>query len=125
MFVGVFNHTQDFQEAMAEFSQLYPVEILQEMLNGSLSNPSLNISSLLPSGLAYTDPQFFHDQASNITSTTQARPSLPLVYTKEHLRCQKVSTVITCTCYRQQPCVISQELLPHCDTCNAKCHLQL
>ncbi|CAL5221153.1 g3292 [Coccomyxa viridis] len=68
---GVFNQTQDFQEAMAEFSQLYPVEILQEMLNGSLSNPSFNISSLLPAGLAYTDPQFFHNQASNISSTTQ------------------------------------------------------
>ncbi len=79
MLAGVFNQTQDFQEAMAEFSQLYPVEILQEMLNGSLSNPSFNISSLLPAGLAYTDPQFFHNQASNISSTTQVHPGLFLV----------------------------------------------
>ena len=71
MHAGVFNQTQDFQELMAEFSQLYPVEILQELLNGTLTNPSFNISSLLPSGLAFTDPQFFHDQASNISSTTQ------------------------------------------------------
>ena len=71
MHAGVFNQTQDFQELMGEFSQLYPVEVLQEMLNGSLSNPDFNISALLPSGLAYTDPQFFHNQASNISSTTQ------------------------------------------------------
>ena len=41
---------------MAEFSQLYPVEILETFLNGSLHNPAFNISSLLPSGIAYKDP---------------------------------------------------------------------
>ena len=71
MRAGAFNQTQDFQELVAEFSQLYPVVILQELLNGTLTNPSFNISSLLPSGLAFTDPQFFHDQAANISSTTQ------------------------------------------------------
>ena len=74
MLAGAFNQTQDFQEAIAEFSQLYPVEILQELLNGTLSNPSFNLSSLLPAGLAYTDPKFFHDQASNISSSTQVHP---------------------------------------------------
>ena len=78
MLAGVFNKTQDFQEAMAEFSQLYPVKILQELLNGTLSNPGFNISSLLPAGLAYTDPHFFHSEASNITSTTQVCPRLPV-----------------------------------------------
>ena len=71
MHVGAFNQSQDSQELLAEFSQLYPVEILQAVLNGSLNNPSFNISSLLPSGLAYTDPEFFHNQAANVTSTLQ------------------------------------------------------
>ena len=56
---------------MAEFSQLYPVEILETFLNGSLHNPDFNISSLLPSGIAYKDPKFFDDSGSNITSSLQ------------------------------------------------------
>lgn len=56
---------------MAEFSQLYPVEILETFLNGSLHNPAFNISSLLPSGIAYKDPKFFDDSGSNITSSLQ------------------------------------------------------
>ena len=56
---------------MTEFSQLYPIEILETFLNGSLHNPDFNISSLLPSGIAYKDPKFFDDSGSNITSSLQ------------------------------------------------------
>ena len=85
MHAGAFNQTQDAQELMAEFSQLYPVEILQAVLNGSLNNPSFSVLSLLPSGLAYTDPKFFHDQAANVTSTLQA------CFRSEHAR-------VSCSC---------------------------
>ena len=68
---GIFNHTQDYEELVAEFSQLYPVEILETFLNGSLHNPGFNISALLPSGIAYKDPKFFDDTGSNITSSLQ------------------------------------------------------
>lgn len=74
----MFNQSQDFIELVNEFSQLYPVEVLQEVLNGSLSNPNFNITSLLPSGVSYTDPKFFHDQASNISSSLQVRSAAAL-----------------------------------------------
>ena len=70
---GIFNRTQDYEELVTEFSQLYPVEVLETFLNGSLHKPDFNISSLLPSGIAYKDPKFFDDSGSNITSSLQVR----------------------------------------------------
>ena len=70
---GAFNLTQDWEELAQEYSQLYPVEILQAVLNGSLNDPSFDVTSLLPSGVSFQDPMFFDDQASNVSSTLQVR----------------------------------------------------
>ena len=73
MHAGAFNLTQDWEELAQEFSMLYPVETLQAVLNGSLNNPSFDVSSLLPSGVSFQDPKFFDDQAVNVSSTLQVR----------------------------------------------------
>lgn len=68
---GVFNLTGDLQALADEYTQLYPVEVLQQVLSRSLSNPDFDVSSLLPSGVSFMDPQFFHDQAVNVSSSLQ------------------------------------------------------
>ncbi|CAL5229145.1 g12419 [Coccomyxa viridis] len=68
---GAFNQTQDWEELAQEFTQLYPVEIMQSILNGSLNDPDFDVSSLLPSGVSFQDPMFFDDQGFNVSSTLQ------------------------------------------------------
>jgi hypothetical protein len=65
---GVFNKTQDWEELLTEFSHLYPVEVLKTLLDGSLKDPDFDVTSLLPSGVAFSDPEFFNDAASNVSS---------------------------------------------------------
>lgn len=68
---GAFNLTQDWEELAQEFTQLYPVEITQSIVNGSLNDPNFDVSSLLPSGVSFQDPMFFDDQGFNVSSTLQ------------------------------------------------------
>ena len=74
---GAFNLTQDWEELAQEFTQLYPVEITQAVLNGSLNDPNFDVSSLLPSGVSFKDPLFFDDEAFNVSSTLQVRTARP------------------------------------------------
>ena len=76
---GAFNLTQDWEELQDEFQQLYPVAVLQAALNGSLHDPSFNLSALLPSGVSFQDPLFFDDQGFNVSSQTQARIEFAMV----------------------------------------------
>lgn len=73
---GAFNATQDWEELAEEYSQLYPVEVTQALLNGSFHDPDFDVSSLLPSGVSFTDPEFFNDMGSNVSSTLQVRGCL-------------------------------------------------
>ena len=68
---GAYNATQDWEELAEEYSQLYPVEVTQALLNGSFHDPDFDVSSLLPSGVSFTDPEFFNDMGSNVSSTLQ------------------------------------------------------
>ncbi len=79
MHAGLLNATQDWQELVEEFSQLYPAQILEAAFNGSLKDPDFDVSSLLPSGVSFQDPEFFDDQGFNVSSTTQ-------VVTRMHMR---------------------------------------
>jgi hypothetical protein len=68
---GAFNASQDCEELLSEASQLYPVEVLKALLDSSLKDPDFDFTSLLPSGVAFTDPQFYSNTAVNVSSTLQ------------------------------------------------------
>ena len=87
MRAGAFNLSQDWEELQDEFQQLYPIAVLQAALNGSLHDPSFNLSALLPSGVSFQDPLFFDDQGSNVSSQAQARIDCGH-YNHQQLRCQ-------------------------------------
>ncbi len=71
IFAGLFNETKDAMELLEEFSQLYPIEMLKVVFNGSLHDPKFDATSLLPTGVTFTDPQFFSNVASNVTSSSR------------------------------------------------------
>ena len=58
-------------ELLEEFSDLYPIEVLKAVFNGSLHDPNFDATSLLPTGVSFTDPQFFSDSASNVSSSSR------------------------------------------------------
>ena len=96
--VGALNLTQDYEEAQAELQELYPVEIFQSILNGSFNDPNFDITNLLPSGVSYTDPQFFSDNAVNVSSTLQVCDHVSLQSQialasslSHHLWCERIS----------------------------------
>ena len=105
VFAGLFNQTQDAIEILEEVYHLYPIEVLKVVVNGSLHDPEFDATSLLPTGVSFTDPRFFSDSASNVSSSSRVRSLVAM---------QAMPTIFTSTCGIFEAFTVMSALLSLC-----------